>query len=445
VTPTQRLALAAYSAAWWLAAPLAALYLLWRSIAQREYRHHWAERFLGRGAAPPAGRPRIWVHAVSVGETRAAQPLIEQLARELPHASFVLTHTTPTGRAVGRSIVAALPGRVAQRYLPYDLRFAVARFLREVRPAVGVIMETEVWPNLLQATQRAGVPVLLANARLSERSAARGRRFAALLQPAAQGFERIAAQSEADRARIAGWTDRPIVVAGNLKFDLAVDEARVDAGRALRAGWGARPVWLFASTRDGEEALVLDAWLRRRAAAGPAQPIVLIVPRHPQRFDEVARLVEDRGLACLRRSRGGWPASVAPGAVLLGDSMGEMALYYAAADVALIGGSLREFGAQNLIEACAVGTPVVLGPSTFNFAQAAADALAAGAALQVRDADEALAAMDALCADRDRLAAMRAAALRFAGAHRGATARVASMVREALPAAGGSGGRRYDS
>jgi 3-deoxy-D-manno-octulosonic-acid transferase len=433
VTPKQRLALAAYSAAWWLAAPLAGLYLLWRSLAQREYRRHWGERFLGRGAPPPAGRPLIWVHAVSVGETRAAQPLIEQLARELPGASFLLTHTTPTGRAVGQSIVAALAGRVAQRYLPYDLRFAVARFLHETRPSIGVIMETEIWPNLLQATRRSAVPMLLANARLSEKSAARGRRFAALLQPAAEAFDRIAAQSEADRARIAHWYGRPIDVTGNLKFDLAVSGALVDAGRALRAGWGKRPLWLFASTRDGEEALLLDAWMRR-GGKFDSDPNLLIVPRHPQRFDEVAQLIEARGLACLRRSRGAWPQSLPAGTVLLGDTMGEMALYYAAADVALIGGSLRDFGAQNLIEACAVGTPVVLGPSTFNFAQAAADATAAGAAQQVGDADEALAAMDALCRDPQRLRTMGEAALGFASAHRGATARVANLARELLPA-----------
>jgi 3-deoxy-D-manno-octulosonic-acid transferase len=444
MTARQRLALAAYSAAWWLAAPLAALYLLWRSIAQREYRRHWGERFFGHGSPPPAGRPLIWVHAVSVGETRAAQPLIEHLARELPAVSFLLTHTTPTGRAVGQSIVAALPGRVVQRYLPYDLRCAVRRFLREARPSVGVIMETEIWPNLLHAARRAGVPLLLANARLSEKSARRGQRFAALLQPAASCFGRIAAQSEADRARIARWYGGPIDVTGNLKFDLTVNEALVQAGGALRASWGRRPVWLFASTRDGEEALVLDALLRRRGKLDP-DPIVVIVPRHPQRFDEVAQLIEQKGFACLRRSRGAWPADVPAGAVLLGDTMGEMALYYATADVALIGGSLRDFGAQNLIEACAVGTPVVLGPSTFNFAQAAADAIAAGAALQLRDADEALAAMADICTDGDRLASMRRAALDFATAHRGATAGVARMIRELVPADGGGSGRRYDS
>jgi len=431
VTPKQRLALAVYSVAWWLAAPLVAVYLLWRSLAQREYRQKWGERFLGRGSPPPPGRPLVWVHAVSVGETRAAQPLIEQLARELPDAGFVLTHMTPTGRAVGQSIVASLPGRVVQRYSPYELPFAVARFLREVRPSLGVVMETEIWPNLLLAARRAGVRLLLANARLSEKSAARGRRVALLLEPAAASFDRIAAQSEADRARIARWYEGRIDVTGNLKFDLEVDQALVAAGRAQRATWGNRPVWLCASTRDGEEALLLASLTSWRSKSG-SDPIFVIVPRHPQRFDEVARLIEAKGMTCVRRSHGPWPAEVPAGAVLLGDTMGEMALYYAMAHVALIGGSLLDFGAQNLIEACAVGAPVVLGPSTFNFAQAAADAIAAGAAVQVRNADAALATMAELCGDRERLHAMSMVALEFSREHRGSTARVARIATELL-------------
>lgn len=431
MTPKQRLALAVYSAAWGLVAPLAALYLLWRSLAQREYRQNWSERFLGRGAPPPAGRPLVWVHAVSVGETRAAQPLIEQLASELPDAAFVLTHMTPTGRAVGQSIVASLPGRVVQRYSPYDLPFAVARFMRDVRPSLGVVMETEIWPNLLHAARRAGVPLLLANARLSEKSSARGRRVALLLKPAAASFGRIAAQSAADRARIAQWYEGRIDVTGNLKFDLEVDQALVAAGRAQRAVWDNRPVWLCASTRDGEEALLLASLTGHRGKSA-SDPIFVIVPRHPQRFDEVARLIEAKGMTCVRRSRGPWPAAVPVGAVLLGDTMGEMALYYALADVALIGGSLLDFGAQNLIEACAVGTPVVLGPSTFNFAQVALDAVAVGAAVQVRDADAALAAMAELCGDPERLHAMSMAALDFSRAHRGSTARVVKIATELL-------------
>lgn len=432
-----------YRAAWWPMLPFVALYLLWRSLRQPEYRRHWRERFLGRGPRPAAGAPVIWVHAVSVGETRAAQPLVEALAAAYPRASFVLTHMTPTGRAVGAGIAQRLPGRVVQRYLPYDLLPAVRRFFAETRPAIGVILETELWPQLLGAARRAGVPIVLANARLSEKSLAKALRYEALVRQAARAFVRVAAQSEADRARIAKLYDGRIDVLGNLKFDLTPSAELVERGVIARAALGSRPVWLFASSREGEEQLVLDAFAAIKAEAKKmgsdpnfrktgSDPIFLIVPRHPQRFDEVARLIEARGFVCARRSQGAL-AHVAPAdAVLLGDSMGEMAMYYAAADVALIGGSLLPFGAQNLIEACAVGTPVVLGPSTFNFAQAAADAIAAGAAVQVDNAAQALAAMDAICGDAARREAMRKAALAFAAAHRGATARTVALIAQVL-------------
>jgi 3-deoxy-D-manno-octulosonic-acid transferase len=420
-----------YAAAWWPMLPFVALYLLWRGLRQREYRRHWRERFLGRGPRPAAGAPVIWVHAVSVGETRAAQPLIEALAAAYPQASFVLTHMTPTGRAVGEGIAQRLPGRVVQRYLPYDLLPAVRRFFAETRPAIGVILETELWPQLLAAARSARVPMVLANARLSEKSLAKALRYEALVRRAARAFVRVAAQSEADRARIAKLYGGRIDVLGNLKFDLTPSAELVERGVIARAALGSRPVWLFASSREGEEALVLDAFRSVRKELG-SDPIFLVVPRHPQRFDEVARLIEARGFVCARRSQGAL-AHVAPAdAVLLGDSMGEMAMYYAAADVALIGGSLLPFGAQNLIEACAVGTPVVLGPSTFNFAQAAADALAAGAAIQVDSAAQALAAMDAICRDAARREAMRKAALSFAAAHRGATARTVALIEQVL-------------
>jgi 3-deoxy-D-manno-octulosonic-acid transferase len=418
-----RLARGLYTLAWWCALPAAALYLVWRALRQREYLRHWGERFLGRGARA-TGAPAIWVHAVSVGETRAAQPLIELLARAHPHAHFVLTHMTPTGRVVGASIARALSGRVAQRYLPYDVPFAVRRFLRQTQPAVGVLMETEAWPNLLYAARDAGVPVVLVNARLSGKSAAKAQRFAALIRPATANLARVVAQSEADRARLATIYDGPIDVFGNMKFDLAPLPQLVEQGQRARVHWGDGPVWLAASTRDGEEVLILDALARRTRRVAR----LAIVPRHPQRFDEVARLIVERGFSVVRRSSAAWNAPLADDAVLLGDSMGEMSMYYAAADVALIGGSLLPYGAQNLIEACAVGTPVVLGPSTYNFAQAALDALAAGAALQVEDADAALDALEALTRDPARLQRMRAAALRFAAAHRGATARTAAMI-----------------
>lgn len=419
-----------YTLGWIAATPLVMLYLLWRGLRQGEYRRHWRERFLGAAAEPADGGPVVWLHAVSVGETRAAQPLIEALAAARPDLRFVLTHMTPTGRAVGAALAARLPGRLVQRFLPYEYPFALARFLRETRPALGVVMETEVWPNLLAATRAAGVPVVLANARLSDKSLARAQRFRSLMVEAARGFNTVLAQAPADAQRLRTLYDGRIEVVGNLKFDLSPDADLVARGRALRATWGDRPVWLCASTREGEETLILGA-LRAREGAG--ETLLCIVPRHPQRFDDVAALIEARGWRVLRRSQG-WPQRPPPGSVLLGDTMGEMALYYAASDVALIGGSLLPFGAQNLIEACAVGTPVVFGPSVYNFEQAARDALSAGAAEQVRDAPEALDAMARLCADSVRLAQMRAAALDFARAHRGATARTVARLLELLTA-----------
>ena len=426
-----------YAIGWWFVLPVVALYLLWRSLRQPEYRSHWGERFLGRGAAPGAGKPVIWVHAVSVGETRAAQPLIEALAAQFPAASFVLTHMTPTGRAVGAGVAAALAGRLVQRYLPYDFDRAVQRFLQETRPDVGIILETELWPSLLFAARAAHVPMVLVNARLSEQSLARAKRWEALIRAAAQAMTRVAAQSEADRARIAQLYAGPIEVLGNLKFDLAPPVELVAQGRSMRAALGPRPVWLFASSRDGEETLLLDAFKSIRKELG-SDPILLVVPRHPQRFDEVARLIEARGFVCARRSVSAFTAPPANGTILLGDSMGEMAMYYAAADLALIGGSLLPFGAQNLIEACAVGTPVLLGPSTFNFMQAANDALAAGAAVRVENAAQALVAFDQLSRDEVQRAAMAAAAREFAAAHRGATERTVAMIRGVLTRAAGT-------
>lgn len=429
----ERAARRLYSAAWFAGLPLAAAYLAWRSLRQREYLAHWGERFLGRGPRVEGDGPVVWVHAVSVGETRAAQPLIERLADAHPEWQFLLTHMTPTGRAAGDSIVQALPGRVVQRYLPYDLPLAVRRFLREARPRIGIVLETEVWPNMLFAAREASVPMLLVNARLSARSLAKARRWPALVRAAAACFARIAAQTEADRDRIAQLYAGPIDVIGNLKFDWAPPAELLARGRALRERLGRRPVWLFASTREGEEPLLLAALKKwgsdTHFRKSVSDPYFLFVPRHPQRFDEVAQLLAASGLRVARRSAFGatWPQRL-EAEVLLGDSMGEMAMYYAAADVALIGGSLKPLGGQNLIEACACGCPVVVGPHMFNFEQATRDALQAGAAIRVDDAEAALRAMAELASDPARLASMRAAALRFAQAHRGATARAAAMV-----------------
>jgi len=424
----------------WVAMPFAALYLLWRSRRQPEYRRHWGERFGWAADRPEATEtgPLIWVHAVSVGETRAAEPLIAALAQRYPDARFLLTHMTPTGRATGAELAARWPGRVVQRYLPYDLPFAVRRFLDGWRPAIGLGMETETWPNLLAAARGAGLPMVLVNARLSQKSLRRAQRTPTLMREAARSFTAVLAQTEADAARMRQVGAERIEVIGNVKFDFTPDAALVERGRRFRQSLGARSLLLFASTREGEEVLLLAALARHAQAAGRAA--VLIVPRHPQRFEEVARLMAEQGATVLRRSSTPeWQVAELPAnALLLGDSMGEMGMYYAAADVAYIGGSLLPLGGQNLIEACAVGTPVIVGPHTFNFSQATEDAVSVGAALRVEDAEAAVRAMLAIAADPAQRERMSAAALAFAAQHRGATRRAVERIVPLIE--GGKGG-----
>ena len=423
---------AAYTAVAFFAMPFAALYLLWRSRRQPEYRSHWDERFgFARYAHKNTESLLIWIHAVSLGETRAAEPLIDALATRFPRHQFLLTHMTPTGRAAGADIAARLSGRVSQTYLPYDLPYAVRRFLRAFRPVLGVSVETEAWPNLVAIATEHGVPMVLVNARLSERSYRLSRRYAALMRETAARFSLGLAQTEADAERIRRVGARHVEVTGNLKFDFAPDEAQVARGNAWRRSSGDQPIWVFASTREGEETMILDALPEHLDAK------VVIVPRHPQRFDEVAALIEARGLPLVRRSRSNLEADPKSG-VFLGDSMGEMTLYYAAADVAFIGGSLLDLGGQNLIEACAVGTPVVVGPHTFNFEQATHDAIEAGAAVRVANAAEAVATMASIAKDRSRRQRMSEAALQFSGAHRGATARSLARLAPFIEAAAGS-------
>jgi len=424
----ERWARVGYAAAWWLLTPLVMFYLLWRGVRQPEYRRHWAERFLGTGPRPSVDVKRvIWVHAVSVGEARAAQPLIEALITQLPDTFFVLTHMTPTGRAVGHELVQRHPDRIVVRYLPYEYGFALKRFLSETSPCLGVLMETEVWPGLLFAAEQARVPMVLANARLSAGSLLRALRFKTLMKSAANRLKRILAQTPADAARLGVLYAGPIDVVGNVKFDLTPQPALIERGKALRR---ARPSILLASSRDGEEAQFLNAWGNQKLIPDPNYFDVWVVPRHPQRFDEVEKLCIKQGVLPVRRSaleqRG--PEKH----FFLGDSMGEMPMYYALADITLMGGSFGPYGAQNLIESCAVGTPVIVGPSTYNFAQVVRDAVDEGAAVQVADMDEALAMAVALLRDRDRLDAMQKAALSFARAHMGATAKTVALLVDCM-------------
>ncbi len=412
-----------YSLAWLVATPLALARLAWRSRRQPGYGEHLGER-LGRYPAVPAA-PRIWIHAVSVGETRAAAPLVRALMESHPGHRILVTHMTPTGRATGEEIFG---DRVERAWLPYDLAFATRRFLRHFRPEVGILLETEVWPRLIEECVRAGIPVVLANARLSERSRKRYARWTALARWAFGNLSGVAAQAESDAQRFASLGARRVTVTGNVKFDIAVPAEALEMGRAFRERFGAaRRIWVAGSTREGEEALLLDAFAHGDYAA---DVLLVIVPRHPQRFDEVVALSRRSGLATQRRSDAA--AIDAATRVLVGDSMGEMLAYFAAADVAIMGGSLLEFGSQNLIEPCAVGTPVIVGPHTWNFAEAAEGALAAGAAVGVADAAHALREADAVSADRARREAMGRKAAAFVSDHRGAVGRFTAWLAQTL-------------
>ena len=419
-----------YSMLLTLMLPVILARLLWRSLRQRGYRENIAERFGSYHQAPLHGC--IWIHAVSVGETRATEPLIRKLMARYPTRPILLTSMTPTGRATA---VELFGDTLTSVYLPYDLGSLHARLMDRFEPAVLLVMETEIWPNLLHACKTRSVPALIVNARLSERSARGYRRFApvrTLVQHALENLSVVAAQSvaDADRFRTLGATR--VCVTGNVKFDLTLNADLVNMGRGWRAGLGNRQVLLCASTREGEEALLLAAYLEVFKISERSEVLLAIVPRHPQRFDEVARLVADAWLTLLRRSEAIFDAAVITADVLLGDSMGEMAAYLALADIVIVGGSFLPLGGQNLIEACAAGKPVIMGPSTFNFSEAARLADDQGAMVKVNDAVEALRAAKRLLQDVAASKAMSEAGLKLVAANRGATDRTVDLVRVAL-------------
>lgn len=417
---------ALYTLLWHLALPLAPLRLWWRGRKESGYREHIGERF-GRYYSPAPTPPVVWVHAVSLGETRAAAPLIERIVRTYPQVTILLTHMTATGRAAG----AAQGDRIVQAWLPYDVPFAVRAFLRHFRPAIGMLVETELWPNLVRSARARRVPIYLVNARLSARSANRYRRVRAIATELLASLAGIAAQTEADAQRLVVLGATAPIVTGNLKFDIAVPAAARTLGRSLRERFGAaRPIWLAASTREGEEAVLLDAIAK---GALPDRTLTVIVPRHPQRFDAVADLLRARGRRFVRRSED----AAVPDDVdyVIGDSLGEMAAYCEAADVVFVGGSLLPLGGQNLIEPIAVGRPTLVGPHTFNFADATEKAIAAGAARRVADAHALIASVSALLADDAARAAMRDAALAFHTAHGGAADRLWSWLAPRIDAA----------
>ncbi|NWA28927.1 lipid IV(A) 3-deoxy-D-manno-octulosonic acid transferase [Pseudomonas gingeri] len=373
-----------YSFLFHLGLPLVALRLWLRARKAPAYARRVGERF-ARGL--PALRPDgIWVHAVSVGESIAAAPMIRALLAKYPQLPITVTCMTPTGSERIKALFADEP-RIQHCYLPYDLPWAAARFLDAARPKLAVIMETELWPNHIHQCAKRGIPVALANARLSARSARGYGRFARLTRPMLEEMSLIAVQTEAEAERFRQLGARPesVEVTGSIKFDLSIDPQLLVRAAELRGQWQAqeRPVWIAASTHEGEDAVVLAA--HRQLLGNYPNALLILVPRHPERFDSVFALCQEQGFATVRRSSGA-PVS-AQTAVLLGDTMGELLFLYALADSAFVGGSLVPNGGHNLLEPAALCKPVLSGPHLFNFLEIAALMREAGALQEVEDAD----------------------------------------------------------
>lgn len=416
-----------YTLLWHALLPLLPLRLLLRAVRQPAYLRHVPERFGCYARRPPAAHaPRpLWLHAVSLGEVRATLPLVRLLRQDYPDLPLLISCMTPTGRDAARELYGE---QVQVVYLPYDLPWAVRAFLHHFRPQLGLCMETELWPNLIAACSAAGLPLLLINARLSARSARGYRRIAGLMRPALAQLAHVAAQTEADAARLQALGATSLSVCGNVKFDFTPPAEQLQRAEQFRQGFVAgRKIFLCASTREGEEQLLLD----QRPQPWPDDWLWIIVPRHPQRFAEVEQRLQAAGLRVQRRS------SDVPLAhdtqVWLGDSMGEMFAYLAASDLVFIGGSLLPFGAQNLIEAAAVGRAVLIGPHTFNFAEATRLAVQAGVAEVVPDAARLWQRVQDLLADAAERQRRGEAGLQFCASHRGAARRILQQARPWLP------------
>jgi 3-deoxy-D-manno-octulosonic-acid transferase len=428
-----------YHLLWWIITPLVLAKLFWRGLKERGYWQHIGERFGFYRTVK--NKPIIWIHAVSVGETRAAALLIPALLQRFPNQQILLTSMTATGRQTAVEIAHKFASGVSVCFAPYDSYGAPSRFLRHFAPSVAIVMETEIWPNMVEACYLLRVPLVLANARLSEKSLRRYQKFApvqALIAAALRRFEVLIAQAEADGARLRALCSRAnIVVTGNIKFDAVPDPTLLARGGQWKQALAPeRMVLLCASTREDEEALILQAYANPEFAVLRARAWLVIVPRHPQRFDAVARQIEASKLSYLRRSDLSEDDlninTFSPSDILLGDSMGELYAYYNMADVAFIGGSLVPTGGQNLIEAAVCGKPILMGPSQFNFAQAAKQARATGAMLEVESADALCAQFALLCGDVDQRQAMGLAAQQFAAQYQGATAKTVEIIEAVL-------------
>ena len=418
-----------YTVALYCVVPFLVGWLLWRGRRNPAYLRRIGEYF-GLGARIAAKRGCVWIHAVSVGEVQAAAPIVKALRSRYPDETIVVTSTTSTG---ADRVSKAFGGGVLHRYFPFDLPGSVARFLNRVAPRVAIIMEAEIWPNLLEACRHRGIPVILANVRLSERSATGYRRFRGLFAPVLADVAAIAVQSGEDARRMASIGAPPgiIDVVGSTKFDIPMLASLREEAASLRRNWGSsRDIWIAASTHDGEESLVLDAF-RQVLDAIPGSLLVL-VPRHPERFREVGAYVRRRGFESVMRSQR--PVDCSGVEVFIGDTMGELSLFYAAADVAFVGGTLVERGGHNMLEPAALGLPVLFGPHVFNFAEISRHLIEAGGARTVDDAAGLGRAVVDYLRDADLRHTTGAKGRAFVEGNRGAGDRVVALIDPHLEA-----------
>lgn len=413
-----------YSLLLYLLAPGVLARLAWRGFYNRGYWLRWKERF---GFVPRLSGPVIWLHAVSVGEVRASAPLVLALTRIYLDHRILITTMTPTGSATVRELFG---NTVAHCYVPYDLPTAVWRFLNRSQPRLALIMETELWPNLFHQCHARAIPLVLANVRLSEKSARGYRCFASLTHDTLAKVHVVGAQATEDAERMRALGARAVEVTGNIKFEMEIPTDLATKGASLRAGIGSRPVWIAASTREGEEAIVLQAFKRLREDF--PNLFLILVPRHPERFGLVAKLCAQHGFTAQRRSAR--LSNVDPDtSILLGDTMGELLLFYSASDVAFIGGSLVPLGGQNLLEAAALSVPVVFGPHMFNFREISRMTLEQGAGREVENATELAETVATYLKDNDARRAAGEAGRRMVADNRGSLSKTLALVKRVYP------------
>lgn len=413
-----------YTLLFYIALPLILIRLIWRGIKSPSYWQRWPERF-GRSAPMSNDAPVIWIHAVSVGEVEATRPLVKLLQAEFPRHKLLITTMTPTGSA---RVNLLYGDAVTQCYLPYDVSFAVKRFLKRTHPQFGIIMETELWPMMLLSCKQLNIPLVLANARMSERSAKGYARFADFTKTVLQSLHFIAAQTEDDRQRFKqlGADIKNVHAIGNLKYEISLPTSLIEQANAMRALWGShRPIWVAASTHEGEEAIILNASRQVRSACPDL--LLIIVPRHPERFDKVTALSQRGGFKTLRRSEHRpCPSDVQ---VLVVDTMGELPLFYATSDVAFVGGSLVPVGGHNILEPAALGRPIITGPHYFNFNDITKQFIKADAALLINNTEELAETVISLLNNSQQRAKMGETALKIMANSHGASKRLVNLIK----------------